>query len=281
MADASLRAELEKVYRAYYRALQTKDVEAFVKVVDLPTEVPVEGLAQEFGDFAAGTLEMTPDPAAITFVTVKTLDDDDVAGYYGRFTTPDQPETVNVMLTTFRRIGGAWKMCMSEATSSFQPKPGQDVHAQAMALVESSEILQLRPPEESGGPAPHCDRDLSGVLECWAYDCQLTIAINGVTLGYRGGSSYGLRLFGVAAGEEPGEPGLLRVGENRIEVTYRRTRTDTSPPEVSVHLPPAGCCFHLVAKKPEGTAAATFVIPRSPTEQLSPDEVTSVEVVDE
>jgi hypothetical protein len=280
VTNTSLRTELETVYRTYYRALQARDVKAFVKVTKLPEEVTIEELAKEFADFAANTLETTPDPAAVIFVAVKTLGDD-VAGYYGRFNTPEAPETVTVMLTTFRRTDSGWKICSGEATSSFQPKPGPDVQAQAMTLIESSKILQLRPPEESGGPAPRGDMDLSAIMECQAYDCQLTIAINGVALGYRGGSSYSMRLFGVAPGEEPGEPALLRVGQNRIEIAYQRTRIDTPPPKVNMDLPPAGCCFRFLAKISQGSVAATFVIPRTPTEQLAPDEVTCVEVVDE
>jgi hypothetical protein len=123
------------------------------------------------------------------------------------------------------------------------------------------------------------DLDLSAIIQCWAYDCEMTITINGVTLGYCGGSSYGGRLFGAAGGAEPAEPALLRVGDNHIEITYRRAEDSApSPSTVEIMLPPAGSCFRLSTDKTEGRIEATFVIPDRHTEKLTSDQVHCVTI---
>jgi hypothetical protein len=115
-----------------------------------------------------------------------------------------------------------------------------------------------------------------------AYDHEVSIVLNGVPLDFRGGRSFGHRLFGVSAGAEPSMPGVLRVGENRVEVTYRKSESSSgSPMRLEIFLPAAGCCCRMVAEKqPSGTLGATFEIPGSPTDEIRAEDIRMVEVTD-
>ena len=274
----NLRKQLEEAYEAYHEALKTRDLKAFARAVAMPPEFMDDDFAAEFEEFAEFMTSESPEPGDMQFLAIKTIGDD-LAGYYCMWKPEEEPGSICVALTRFAKTGEGWKVQPGGGTSSFEPPAGQDVKALAMERVESDPVLELTARGEDAG-APPFDRDVSAVLECFAYDCQLDMAVNGVKLAYGGGSSYGLRLFGAAEGAPPAEPGLLKVGPNRIDVKYRRT-AEGSPLTVELYIQPAGRCLRMVGGKPAGEMSATFTIARKPTEQLTADEIECVEVVDE
>ena len=274
-----LRKQLEKAYKAYLGALKAKDPKAFAQAVALPAELLGDDFAREFEEFADSVAAMSPDPAEMRFLAIKTLGDD-VAGYYALWEPKEDPKTVCVGLTQFRKTEQGWKVLPGGGVCGFEPQHGQDVQALAMEKVESDPVLELNP-IDAQAPQDAYDLELDAVLECFAYDCELDITINGVKLGYRGGDSYGQRLFGVAGDAQPAEPGLLKVGENQIEVKYRKTTDDGCPVTVEVYIQPAGRCLRMAGAKSAGQMSATFIIPRSPTEQIKAEEIQCVEIVDE
>ena len=171
---------------------------------------------------------------------------------------------------------------MGGGISGFEPEEGEDIDARIAELIENDSAIQLRPPEDDESMGRDFDMDLSAILNCSAYDHKLAITINGVTLNYQGGSSFSQRLFGVNEGVEPSNPGILQVGENRIRVTYQRIPDDSLfPMTVEIMIPPAGYCFRLSTLKTDGDVDATFVIPRVPTEDISPEEIECVNIRDE
>jgi len=218
-------------------------------------------------------------PDAKTAQGIRMTIGDDLAGYYSMWKPEEDPQSICVALTRFARTGEAWKVQPWGGMCSFEPQAGQDVKALAMERVESDPVLELTP-RGADVEEPPFDLDVSIVLECFAYDCQLEMTVNGVKLAYGGGSSYGQRLFGAAEGVPPAEPGLLKVGPNRIDVKYRRT-AEGSPLTVELYIQPAGRCLRMVGGKPAGEMSATFTIARKPTEQLTADEIDCVEVVDQ
>ncbi len=282
MASESLRTELEAGYKAYFQALQNKDPDAFAAAACLPEGAPEDEFRAEFAEATEMLLGSSPDPSQTQFVAVKTLGDD-LAGYYCTWVNPDNPKEVAVVLTPFRKTAGGWKVSLDGAIHGFELECGEDLQAKAKQLLETEPMLQLQPADSFASMMEGCDTEVSAVLECSAYDYEVTIAVNGVALDWGGGSSFGQRLFGVVAGGEPGGLGVLRVGENRIDVAYRKTEPGTAfPLTVEVHLPPAGRCFRLVAgNRPSGSVNGTFEIPKSPTEGIRPEEIRPVEITDD
>ena len=281
MTNDTIRAELEEVFNTYTEALKNRDVEGFMTVVHLPEGFSEEELREDFSEFAEFTLETTPDLSETTFVTVKTLGDD-LAGYYCTYTHPDDPKAINIVLTPFQKSDTGWKVLMGGGISGFEPEEGEDIDARVAELIENDSAIQLRSPEDEESMGMDFDMDLSAVLNCSAYDHKLAITINGVTLDFKGGSSFSQRLFGISEGVEPSNPGILQVGENRITVTFQRIQEDSPfPMTVEVMLPPAGYCFRLSTVKADGDVDATFVIPRVPTEDISPEEIECVNIIDE
>jgi hypothetical protein len=281
MANDVIRSELEAVLGAYIEALKNKDIEAFINIVRLPDGFSEEGLREEFSEFAEFTLDTTPDPNEAKFVTVKTLGDD-LAGYYCTYTYPDDPKAINIMLTTFNKTDKGWKVLMGGGISGFEPEEGEDINARIADLIENDSTIQLRSPEEEEPMGMDFDMNLSAVLNCMAYDHKLAITINGVALDFQGGSSFSQQLFGKSEGKEPSNPGVLQLGENRITVAYQKINDDPQfPMTVEVMLPPAGYCFSLSTLKADGDVEATFIIPRVPTDDISPEDIECVNIRDE
>jgi hypothetical protein len=281
MANDEIRSELEEAFSAYAEALKNKDVEGFINTAHLPEGFSEEELREDFSEFAEFTLGATPDLNETKFVTVKTLGDD-LAGYYCTYTHPDDPKAINIVLTPFKKSDKGWKVLMGGGISGFEPEENEDIDARVAELIENDSAIQLRPPEDGESMGMDFDMDLSAVLNCSAYDHKLVITINGVTLDFQGGSSFSQRLFGISEGIEPSNPGILQLGENRIAVTYQRIQDDSPfPMTVEVMLPPAGYCFSLSTLKADGNVEATFVIPRVPTEEISPEEIECVNIRDE
>ena len=280
MAQEQLRSELEAAYAAYVDALASGDLATFAEAVSFSPDMPLEAVEEDFAECTEFLLAATPPLSETTFVAVKTLGDD-LAGYYCRWDDPDDPGSVNVSQTTFRKVDGVWKAVPGGGVSGFQPDPGEDLDARVAEMVESDPALALRPPDEETGFSGSFDPDLGAVLSCFAYGYELTVTVNGQPLPYEGGSSFSTRLFGAAAGEQPCMPGLLQVGDNRIEVAYRRSGEEGGfPLEVGVAIP-AGHLFRLTTQQARGQVDQTFVIPRSPSDQLEPDEIRCVEIADE
>ena len=282
MAAKPQRKKLEAVYTAYVQALRDKDADAFLAAAAVPEEMPAEALQGHLAEDSDMMLATSPELSQTEFVDIKTLGDE-LAGYYCTWAVPDSPKQVTIVLIPFQKTQAGWKVLLGGSVYGFEPEPGQDVQAKVRELIEAEPSLQLEPPEDAAAAMGDCDTDLSAVLECSAYDYEVTITVNGVQLDCSGGASHGLRLFGVAAGGEPGGLAVLRPGENRIDVTYRKTKADVPfPLEVKIFLQPAGECFRLVAgKRPSGSLGGTFEIPRSPTEDIRPDEIRLVEVTDD
>ena len=274
MSDESLRGELEAAYGAVVDALKRKDFEAFAAAAHGP-EGAGEGGAEEFAEAAEFLLEMTPELSQTTFVAVK-AEGDDLAGYY--YTLNDGTYE-NVFLSTFLKVEGRWRLVLGSNSYSFEPEPGEDVVAKAKALIESEASLQLQRPSEE--PEQHdaseWDTEIRAALDCMAYDCEVKLAINGAPLGFEGGKSYSGMLFGVSPGAEPAAPAVLRVGENQIQVDYRKTGGEAGwPLTVEIRVLPDRQCFRLSAAKASGSVAATFHVPASEDE-----EVRLVEINDE
>lgn len=281
MANDAIRSDLEKVFGVYRDALKKGDVEAFMTAVSLPDGFSEEELREDFSEFAEFTLGATPDLNETKFVTVKTLGDD-LAGYYCTYTHPDDPKGINIVLTPFKKSDKGWKVLMGGGISGFEPEEGEDIDARVAELIENDSVIQLRPPEDEESMGMDFNMDLSAVLNCLAYDHKLVITINGVTLDFQGGSSFSQRLFGISEDAEPSNPGILQLGENRITVSYQRIRDDSPfPMTVEVMLPPAGYCFSLSTLKADGDVEATFIIPRVPTEDISPEEIECINIRDE
>jgi len=281
MQVESLRSEVEAVYNIYVKALKNRDADAFASVVDISEEEKEDFLA-EFNEAAEFFLMSTPDLSQTNFLTVKTMGDD-LAGYYCTWTDTDDPEGVNIFLARFQRVEGSWKVLPGDSTYRFQPEAGEDIKTRAMELIESEPELSLTPPMDEERAIGDYNTDLWASLECMAYDYEVSITINGVPLDYQGGDSFGHRLFGVATGAEPSMPGVLRLGENRVEMNFRKTDPSSEfPLRLEVFLPAAGCCCRMVAaKRPSGNMSATFEISRSPTDEISPEEIQVVEVTDD
>ena len=282
MAAKPKRKELEAVYVAYLKALKDKDVEAFQAAVAIPDEMPAEALEEQLAEGAEVMLEVSPELSQTEFVDIKTLGDE-LAGYYCTQPDPDGAKGINILLMPFAKTAEGWKVQMGGSVYGFEPEAGEDVQARVRELIETDPSLQLESPDDAAADMGDVDTDMSAVLECSAYDYEVTIAVNGVQLDCRGGASHGLRLFGVAAGGEPGGLAVLRQGENRIDVAYRKTTEDAPfPLEVKIFLQPAGECFHLVAGKHEsGSLGGTFEIAKSPTEYIGPEEIERVEATED
>ena len=281
MTNDVIRSELEDVFGTYIEALKNKDIEVFIKAVSLPDGFSEEELREDFSEFAEFTLDATPDPNETKFVTVKTLGDD-LAGYYCTYTHPDDPKAINIIFTPFNKTDKGWKVLMGGGICGFEPEEGEDINARIADLIENDSTIQLRPPEDEEPMGMDFDMNLSAVLNCMAYDHKLVIRINGVTLDFQGGSSFSQRLFGKSEGNELSNPGVLQLGKNHITVTYQRVNDDSQfPMTVEVMLPPAGYCFTLSTLKADGDVEATFMIPRVPTDDISPDEIECVNIRDE
>jgi len=279
MVSNKIRDEFEKAYCTYLEALQKKDINLFMATVNLPDGFSEEDLREDFSEFAEFTLETTPDLSMTKFITIKTHGDE-LAGYYCTYTDPDDPKRINVMLTPFKKSGEGWKVMMSGGVFGFEPEEGEDIDSKITDLIENDSALQIRTDEDSMGM--DCDMDISAILSCSAYDHNLDITINGVTLDYEGGSSFSQRLFGRKEGDKPSNPGLLNLGENEIKINFKQLGDDSPfPMTVEVMIPPAGHCFMLSTLKPGGEVNAKFVIPRSPTEDISPEEIECVNITDD
>ena len=282
MAAKPKREELEAVYAAYLVAMKGKDVEALRAAAAIPDQMPAEALEEHLAEGAEMMLEMSPELSQTEFVDMKTLGDE-LAGYYCTWPDPDSPKGFNIVLIPFEKTAAGWKVQMGGSVYGFEPEAGEDVQARVRELVETEPSLQLESPDDAAADMGDLDPDMSAVLECSAYDYEVTIAVNGVQLDCRGGASHGLRLFGVAAGGESGGLAVLRQGENRIDVAYHRTREDAPfPLELKIFLQPAGECFHLLAGKHEsGSLGGTFDIPRRETEDIRPEEIKRIEVAED
>lgn len=281
MTNDVIRSDLEAVFGAYIEALKNKDIEGFIKAISLPDGFSEEELRKDFLEFAEFTLDSTPDPNETKFVTVKTLGDD-LAGYYRTFTPPDDPKAINIVFTPFNKTDMGWKVLMGGGVCGFEPEEGEDINARVADLIENDSTLQLRSPEDEEPMEMDFDINLSAVLNCMAYDHKLEITINGVTIDFQGGSSFSQRLFGKSEGKEPSNPGILRLGENRITVSCQKINEESQfPMTVEVMLPSAGHCFTLSTVKTDGDVEATFIIPRVPTDDISPEEIECVNIRDE
>jgi len=268
----ALRSELERVYRAVRQALQNKDFDTFLASVFGPEEAG-EGVREQFGEMAESILEFTPDLSGTTFVTIKT-EGDDLAGYY--YVLQDA-NFANILLTRFVRVGDRWRMVLDSQGYSFQPKPGDDIPAKAREFIKTEPGLKLERPEPTAfeAPATTWDESVRAVLNCMAYDYEVKIAINGAPIDFAGGKSFSGILVGAASGGKPVAPAVLRLGENGIEVEYRKTKVEEGPGlEVSINVLPEQLSFRLVtARKKSGKVSAKFVVPATETEHVSPVEI--------
>jgi hypothetical protein len=264
--EEALRKELEAAYSALFNALIKKDFDAAVPGVLAPPGALDEESREEFAEMADDLLDMMPELSKTQFVAVK-AEGDDLAGYYCVF---EDGGFWNVVLHTFVKMDGRWKWVPGGKSSSFQPKPGEDVLAKAKQLVETSEVLRLKPPRLAGAGTVPRGAEPRAVLSCMAYDYEVKIAINGVPFTFSGGKSFSGMLFEAPAGAQPSEPAVLRMGENQIAVEYRKTNgKGTSRLTVEIVAVPDRPSFNLVtAAKPQGKVTATFHVPANPKETV-------------
>jgi hypothetical protein len=267
-----LRTELERVYRAVRKALQAKDLEAFLSSVYGPEEAGKEVRAQ-FAEMAESVLDFTPDLPQTTFVTIMT-EGEDLAGYYHIL---QDAHFANILLTRFVKVAERWRMVLDSQGYSFQPKPGDDIAAKAREFIKSEQSLKLARPEPVTFEAQPTtwDETVRAVLNCMAYDYEVKIAINGAPINFSGGKSYSGILVGAAGGAPPAAPAVLQAGENRIDVEYRKTKEEEGPGlELSINVLPEQLSFRLVtARKQSGKVNARFFVPPTPSEPASPVEI--------
>ncbi len=264
--EDALRKELEAAYTTLFNALKKKDFDAAVPGILAPPGALDEASRGEFAEMADDLLEMMPELSKTRFVAVKS-DGDKLAGYYCVF---KEDGFWNVVLHTFVRMEGRWKWVPGGNSSSFKPKPGEDVLAKAKQLVETSEVLRLKPPDLGGAAAVPRGAEPRAVLSCMAYDYAVKIAINGAPLKFAGGKSFSGMLFEAPAGAQPAEPAVLRMGENQITVEYRKTNgKGSSRLTVEIMAFPDRPSLKLVtASKPQGEVTAKFHVPADPKEQV-------------
>jgi hypothetical protein len=263
--DLALRAELEAVYAAMRDALQNKDLEAFLAAMAVRKE-PSDAERAQFPEMADMLLEIMPDLAGTTFVTVKTLGDD-LAGHYSFV---QDPNFVNISLTRFIRVEGRWKVFPESSSYSFTPQEGEDVMAKVREHIETETSMRLETPPEPEGPpqAAEWNPDVRVALDCMAYGYEVKIAVNGAALRFTGGHSFSGMLFGVAPSAEPAEPGVLQIGENQIEVEYRKTNEEMANSlTVGIRvLPDRRCIQFETAAIPQGSFRASFIVQASGTQ---------------
>lgn len=269
----ALRAELEAVYNRMIAALKNRDSQALMAamLVEGDWAQAAEGgaLEAQFAEATETLLEVTPELPKTRFVAVKTAGEN-LAGYY---CTLRDASFVNVLLFTFLRADGRWRLTPETRSFSFTPENGQDIAARVRTLIETEPILRLVPPTlpgtspEAAGPAA----ETQAFLNVMAYGYELELRINGTPLGFRGGRSHSALLLGAAPGAEPVEPALLRRGMNEILVTCRRT-TDAPAARLSVELlaPPDRPCFRLATARAAGRIRASFFLPDTENGELRP-----------
>ena len=264
--EDALRKELEAAYTTLFNALKKKDFDAAVPTIFAPPGALDEGSRDEFAEMADDLLEMMPELSKTKFVAVKTQGED-LAGYYCVF---EGGGFWNVVLHTFMKRDGRWKWVPGGDSSSFQPKPGEDILAKAKQLVETSEVLRLKPPELAGPGTVPRGAEPRAVLSCMAYDYEVKIAINGAPFKFSGGKSFSGMLFEAPPGAQPAEPAVLRMGENQITVEYRKTNgKGTSRLSVEIMALQDRPSFNLVtAAKPQGKVSAKFHVPANPKDAV-------------
>jgi hypothetical protein len=275
MSD-DLRDALEAAHKVYREAISARDAAAFMEAAIPPPHVPPEQFLLRFDEFAEQVLAGGPDLADRQFVAIKKLGED-LAGYYSLWRPADDPQAACVALTAFRRTPEGWREVIGGATVTFTPKPGGDVQAMATEIIESDEDMKLRPTGDREAPR-QTESAIEATLSCMAYDCELSIAINGAALGFGGGRSRSQRLQGMPEGAAPEEPRVLRVGENEVVMTYRRKAE--GPPatlEITIEDVPR---LRMTATRAEGRLSGSFVILPSPPEDMSPAEIACVEITD-
>jgi len=272
----ALRAELEAVYNRMVAALRNRDSQALLAtmLVEGDWARAAEGgdLQAQFAEATETLLAMTPELSKTRFVALKTAGDD-LAGYY---CTLRDASFVNVLLLTFVRADGRWRLTPETRSFSFTPENGQDIAARVRTLIETEPILRLVPPTPPG-PAPEAagpDVEAQAFLNVVAYGYDLELRINGTPLSFRGGRSHSELLLGAAPGAEPVEPAVLRTGINKLFVACRRT-TDAPAARLTVELlaPPARPCFRLVTTRAAGRVHATFVLPDTESGEPCPIEI--------
>jgi hypothetical protein len=283
MSD-ELRTELEAAYESYHDALFAGNATSFMDAAILPPHLSGEQFLARFDDFASDELASGPDLADRQFVTLKTVGDD-LAGYYSLWRPQDDLDTACVAMTAFRRTPEGWKVVVGGTTVNFTPKPGEDIQATAMQIIESDEDMRLQstdadamPVDGDDAPAGNTSTALQAALECMAYDCEMSIAINGVPLRFRGGQSRSQLLQTVREGASPEDPNVLRVGRNDVVMAYRR-KADGPPASLEIHLQ-SGPCLRMEPARAEGRLSGSFVISPSPPEGSQPDEMSCVVVTD-
>jgi hypothetical protein len=108
--------------------------------------------------------------------------------------------------------------------------------------------------------------ELMASLDVMAYGYEVSVKVNGIDLGFKGGKSESKRLFGAddpMAAEMPPEfrsLACLKPGENRIEVGYKRVpKEDSTGLTIEIH---------------GGTGESAFRFREDPTSDDAPKSVT-------
>lgn len=269
--EGALRKELEAAYTSLFNALKKKDFDAAVAGIFAPPGAFDEESRENFAELAKDLLDTMPELSKTKFVAVK-AQGDDLAGYYCLFR---EGEFWSVALHTFVKAEGRWKWVPGGNCSSFPAKAGEDVLAKARQLVETSEVLSLKPPELEEEPTVPRGSEPRGVINCMAYEYEMKIAINGAPLKFAGGKSFSGVLFETPAGGQPADPAVLRMGENQITVEYRKT-PGKGGPGLSLEIiafPDRPSFKLLTATKPQGKVTARFLVPADPKERIRPMEI--------
>lgn len=140
-----LKADFEAIYRTVYRALEDRDIKAFLSAVVLSGE-DEKKLRKNSRPLFRAILENTPEPSEAIFVTLRTRGEDQ-AGLYFAAPYPKNPSFYFVYLRPFAYRRGRWRMVFSLeydlAMNMSIAVSGGDLPSRAMEVINRIDLLDL------------------------------------------------------------------------------------------------------------------------------------------
>jgi hypothetical protein len=151
--DAALRSELESLYSTFLLALEEKNLENLLKVVEV-TRTDEETLRSElekdgFISFSNWLLTTYPSLEQGTFLSLKTKGED-LVGYYMAWLPPYSSDYLNLTLVKFLKLRDRWKIVFrltEMASAAFQIQNDERPLDKALEAVDTSPLLVLERPE--------------------------------------------------------------------------------------------------------------------------------------
>lgn len=158
--DTALRVELEALYNAFLLALEEKNLENLLKLVEI-TQTDEETLRTElekdgFTGFSEWILTTYPSLDNANFISLKTKEED-LAGYYMTWLPPYSSDYLNLSQIKFLKTNGEWKIVFrltEMASAAFQVRSDEEPLMKAFEVLATNPLLALNRPEFSD----HLDR---------------------------------------------------------------------------------------------------------------------------